>query len=67
LSEEQEERTEIDNNRDFEQSSDISEPGEIIREEVVEVTEKHNTETFPLSSKERGRYICAGKGTIYST
>ena len=43
---------EIDNNRHFEQSSDISEPGEIIREEVVEVTEKPNTETFPLSSKE---------------
>jgi hypothetical protein len=52
LSEEQGERIEIDNNRNFEQSSDISEPGEIIREEVVEVTEKHNTETFPLSSKE---------------
>lgn len=52
MSEEQEERIEIDNNRHFEQSSDISEPGEIIREEVVEVTEKPNTETFPLSSKE---------------
>ena len=26
--------------------------GEIIREEIVEVTEKPNTETFPLSSKE---------------
>jgi subtilase family serine protease len=52
LSEEQEERIEIDNNRHFEQSSDISEPGEIIREEVVEVTEKPNTETFTLSSKE---------------
>ena len=52
MSEEQEERIEIDNNRHFEQGSDISEPGEIIREEVVEVTEKPNTETFPLSSKE---------------
>jgi hypothetical protein len=35
LSEEQEERIEINNNRHFEQSSDISEPGEIIRKEVV--------------------------------
>jgi predicted RNase H-like nuclease (RuvC/YqgF family) len=52
LSEEQGERIEIGNNRDFEQSSDIAEPGEIIREEVVEVAEKPNTETFPLSSKE---------------
>jgi len=52
LSEEQEERIGIDNNHDFEQSSDITEPVETIREEVVEVTEKPNTETFPLSSKE---------------
>ena len=52
MSEEQGERIEIGNNRDFEQSSDIAEPGEIIREEVVEVAEKPNTETFPLSSKE---------------
>jgi hypothetical protein len=52
LSEEQGERIEIGNNRDFEQSSDIDEPGEINREEVVEVAEKPNTETFPLSSKE---------------
>ena len=52
MSEEQKERIEIDNNRDFEQSSEISEPAEIIKEEVVEVTEKPDTETFPLSSKE---------------
>jgi hypothetical protein len=53
LSEEQEERMEIDNNNgDFEDSSDIVEPLEIIKEEVVEVVENPNTETFPLSSKE---------------
>jgi hypothetical protein len=56
LSEEQQERIEIDidnNNGSFE-SSDIAEPQpqEIIREEVVEVVENPNTETFPLSSKE---------------
>jgi hypothetical protein len=46
LSEEQQERIEIDidnNNGSFE-SSDIT--------EVVEVVENPNTETFPLSSKE---------------
>jgi len=53
LSEEQEERMEIDNNNsDFEESSDIVEPLEIIKEEGVEVVENPNTETFPLSSKE---------------
>ena len=56
LSEEQQERIEIDidnNNGSFE-SSDIAEPQpqEIIREEVVEVVENPNTETLPLSSKE---------------
>jgi hypothetical protein len=40
------------NNDDFEESSDIAGPLEIISEEVVEVTEKSNTEAFPLSSKE---------------
>ena len=42
MSEEQEERIEIDidnNNGNFEESSDIAEPLEIIREEVVEVVE----------------------------
>ena len=48
----QEERIETDNNRDFDRSSDIAEPVEIIREEVVEVVENPNTETFPLSSRE---------------
>ena len=54
MSEEQEDRSGrgIDNNRDSEQSSDIAESGEIIREEVVEVADKPTTETFPLSSKE---------------
>jgi hypothetical protein len=33
-------------------NSDTAEPQEIIREEVVEVVENPNTETFPLSSKE---------------
>ena len=52
--EEQEEGIGIDldsNNRDFEESSD-AEALEITSEEVVEVSEKPNTETFPLSSKE---------------
>jgi hypothetical protein len=57
LSEVQEERIEIDNNRDFEQSSDIAEPGEIIREQVVEVAEKPNTQTFPMSSKEEENQV----------
>jgi hypothetical protein len=53
LSEAQEERIEIDidnNNGDFDESSDIAEPLEIIREEVVEVVENPDTETSPLSS-----------------
>jgi hypothetical protein len=53
LSEDQEERIEIDidnNNGDFDESSDIAEPLEIIREEVVEVVENPDTETSPLSS-----------------
>ncbi|HXX99180.1 MAG TPA: hypothetical protein VEL11_18985 [Candidatus Bathyarchaeia archaeon] len=52
MSEEQEERMEIDNNSDFEESSDIAEPIEIIREEVVEVVESPNTETSSLASME---------------
>ncbi|MGC2682574.1 MAG: hypothetical protein WA323_11940 [Candidatus Nitrosopolaris sp.] len=55
LSEEHEERIEreIDNdNGDFEENSDIAEPVEIIREEVVEVVENPTAETFPLSSME---------------
>ena len=47
MSEEQEERneSEIDNNNgNFEESSDIAEPLEIIREEVVEVVENPDTE-----------------------
>jgi hypothetical protein len=55
LFEEQEEGIGIDldcNNGGLEESSD-PEPIEITSEEVVvEVTEKPNTETFPLSSKE---------------
>jgi hypothetical protein len=52
LSEEREERIEreIDNNGHFEENSDIAEPVEIIREEVVEVVENPTAETFPLSS-----------------
>ncbi|MGA9153628.1 MAG: hypothetical protein WBZ36_23860 [Candidatus Nitrosopolaris sp.] len=52
LSEEHEERIEreIDNNGHFEENSDIAEPVEIIREEVVEVVENPTAETFPLSS-----------------
>jgi hypothetical protein len=51
LSEEQEERIEIDmdNNADFKESS---EPVEIIREEVVEVAENPSAETSLLSSIE---------------
>jgi hypothetical protein len=51
LSEEQEERIEIDmdNNGDFKESS---EPVEIIREEIVEVVENPNAETSLLSSME---------------
>jgi hypothetical protein len=54
LSEDQEERIEreIDNNGDFEEKSDIAEPVEIIRGEVVEVVENPIAETFPLSSME---------------
>ncbi|MGB6594291.1 MAG: hypothetical protein WBE68_22570 [Candidatus Nitrosopolaris sp.] len=55
MSEEHEERIEreIDNdNGDFEENSDIAEPVEIIREEVVEVVENPTAETFPLSSME---------------
>jgi hypothetical protein len=54
LSEEREERIEreIDNNGHFEENSDIAEPVEIIREEVVEVVENPTEETFPLSSME---------------
>jgi hypothetical protein len=53
LSEEQEERMETDNNNgDFEESSDIAEPLEIIREEVVGVGESPNTETSSLASME---------------
>ena len=55
MSEEQEERIEIDidnNNGNFEESSDIAEPLEIIREEVVEVVENPNTEASPPSSME---------------
>ena len=54
MSEDQEERIEIDidnNNSDFDESSDIAEPLEIIREEVVEVVKSRHTET-PLSSME---------------
>ena len=52
MSDEQEERIEreIDNNGDFEENSDIAEPVEIIREEIVEVVENPTAETFPLSS-----------------
>ncbi|MGC2681132.1 MAG: hypothetical protein WA323_04630 [Candidatus Nitrosopolaris sp.] len=52
MSDEQEERIEreIDNNGHFEENSDIAEPVEIIREEIVEVVENPTTETFPLSS-----------------
>jgi hypothetical protein len=51
LSEEQEERIQIDmdNNGDFKEST---EPVEIIREEVVEVVENPNAETSLLSSME---------------
>jgi len=54
LSEDQEERIEIDidNSGDFDESSDIGEPLEIIREEVVAVVENSDTETSPLSSME---------------
>jgi hypothetical protein len=55
LSEDQKERIEIDidnNNGNFEESSDIAEPLEIIREEVVELLENPNTETSSLSSME---------------
>lgn len=55
MSEDQGERIEIDidnNNGDFDESSDIAEPLEIIREEVVEVMENPDTETSPLSSME---------------
>jgi hypothetical protein len=54
LSEEQDERveTDIDNdNGDFE-SSDIAEPVDLTREEVVEVVESPDAKTFPLSSME---------------
>ncbi|MFY9869761.1 MAG: hypothetical protein WAK17_08595 [Candidatus Nitrosopolaris sp.] len=52
MSEEREERIEreIDNNGHFEENSDIAEPVEIIREEIVEVVENPTAETFPLSS-----------------
>lgn len=52
MSDEQEERIEreIDNNGHFEENSDIAEPVEIIREEIVEVVENPTAETFPLSS-----------------
>jgi hypothetical protein len=59
LSEEHEERIEreIDNdNGDFEENSDIAEPVEIIREEVVEVLENPSAETFPLSSMLETRF-----------
>ena len=51
MSEEQQERNEIDkdNNGDFKEGS---EPVEIIREEVVEVVENPNAETSLLSSTE---------------
>ena len=55
LSEDREERIEIDidnNNGDFDESSDIAEPVEIIREEVIEVVENPDTETSALSSME---------------
>jgi hypothetical protein len=53
LSEEQEERVEIDNNNgNFEESSDIAEPLEIIREEIVAVVENPNTETSSMASME---------------
>jgi DNA-directed RNA polymerase specialized sigma subunit len=48
LSEDQEERIEIDidnNNGNFEESSEIAEPLEIIREEVAEVVQNPNGET----------------------
>jgi len=54
LSEDQEERIEIDidnNNGDFE-SSDIAEPVEIIREEVVEVVENPVTETSSMEDEQ---------------
>ena len=35
------------NNSSFEESFDMAEPQEIIREETVEVVENPNTETFP--------------------
>ena len=44
MSEDQEERIDINNNH-FEESSDITEPLEIIREEVVEVVRSPNGET----------------------
>jgi hypothetical protein len=55
LSEDQEERIEIDidnNNGDFDESSDIAEPLEIIREEVVEVVENPDTETSLLEDQQ---------------
>jgi CHASE3 domain sensor protein len=46
LSEDQEERIDINNNNgNFEESSDVAEPLEIIREEVVEVLQSPNGET----------------------
>jgi hypothetical protein len=47
LSEDQEERIEIDmnNNNNDNESSDIAEPLEIIREEVVEVVQNPNEES----------------------
>ena len=48
MSEDQEERIEIDidnNNGNFEESSEIAEPLEIIREEVAEVVQNPNGET----------------------
>jgi hypothetical protein len=55
LTEDQEDRIEIDidnNNGDFDENSDVPEPVEIIREEVVEVVENPDIETSPLSSME---------------
>jgi hypothetical protein len=56
LSEDQEERIEIDidnnNNGDFDESSDIAEPLAIIREEVVEVVENPDTETSILEDQQ---------------
>ncbi len=55
MSEEREEERFVDiddDNDDFEESSDISQPVEIIREEVVTVVENPNAETSPIEDEE---------------